>query len=332
MNPPYGDSLVFTFIEPGRIRRTSIIASVVVHVALLVAVIVLPLFLIGPARVPQYEMTVLSLPAESPVIKPSHWEPPPVTPTIVKVPSVPVMKPPPVVTDPPPVRETRPPETPTEPKPAPSQMTEQTQHTPMQASTPEPATPVEARVTKQVQTGGFGDVKGVQADGRSSKVVNVASLGSFDLPAGEGSGDGKAQQRAVVATLGFDSSTGNSNRPVTRSASVNTGGFETVQIAASQAPRRTMKPIEVSVEIVSKPRPEYSEEARRMRIQGEVAVRVMFAASGQVRVLGLVRGLGYGLDDKAVRAAEQIQFKPATSDGVAVDSTAIVRIAFQLAY
>jgi TonB family protein len=202
----------------------------------------------------------------------------------------------------------------------------------MDASTAELATPVDAGVTKQVQTGGFGDVNGVQADGKSGRVVKVASLGSFDLSAGDGGGNGKAQHRGVVAGLGFDSSTGNSGRAVTRSAAVNTGGFETVQSAASQAPRRTMKPIEVPVEIVYKPRPEYSEEGRRMRIQGEVAVRVMFAASGQVRVLGLVRGLGYGLDDKALRAAEQIQFKPATSDGVAVDSTAIVRIAFQLAY
>ena len=45
----------------------------------------------------------------------------------------------------------------------------------------------------------------------------------------------------------------------------------------------------------------------------------------------IVRGLGHGLDDSAVRAAEQIRFKPALKDGQPSDSTAVVHIIFQLA-
>jgi TonB family protein len=49
-------------------------------------------------------------------------------------------------------------------------------------------------------------------------------------------------------------------------------------------------------------------------------------------VLGVTRGLGYGLDEAAIAAARQIRFKPAQQDGHAVDSTATVHIVFELAY
>jgi len=44
-----------------------------------------------------------------------------------------------------------------------------------------------------------------------------------------------------------------------------------------------------------------------------------------------LQGLGYGLDEQAVKAAEQIKFKPALHEGRPVDSTAVVHIVFQLA-
>jgi TonB family protein len=91
-------------------------------------------------------------------------------------------------------------------------------------------------------------------------------------------------------------------------------------------------PVTRSVEILSKPRPDYTEEARRQRIEGEVLLDVIFAASGQVRVLRTVRGLGHGLDENAIAAAEAIRFRPAERAGIAADSAAIVHIVFQLAY
>jgi hypothetical protein len=48
-------------------------------------------------------------------------------------------------------------------------------------------------------------------------------------------------------------------------------------------------------------------------------------------VLRVVRGLGHGLDDAAVHAAEQIRFKPALKDGQPSDSTVVLHIIFQLA-
>ena len=86
------------------------------------------------------------------------------------------------------------------------------------------------------------------------------------------------------------------------------------------------------VEILSKPRPAYSEEARRQRIEGEVLVEVLFTAAGEARVIRLVRGLGRGLDENALAAAQSIRFRPAERAGTPVDSTAVIHIVFQLAY
>jgi TonB family protein len=87
----------------------------------------------------------------------------------------------------------------------------------------------------------------------------------------------------------------------------------------------------VPAEILSKPVPIYTEEARAKRIEGEVLLEVVLEASGKLRVLKVVRGLGHGLDDAAVHAAEQIRFKPALKDGQPSDSTAVLHIIFQLA-
>jgi len=114
------------------------------------------------------------------------------------------------------------------------------------------------------------------------------------------------------------------------------GGFEDATLLAASQPHRAdvapVAPVSRSVEILSKPRPVYTEEARRQRIEGEVLLEVLFAASGQARVLGTIRGLGHGLDESAIAAAEAIHFRPAERGGIAADSTAIVHIVFQLAF
>jgi len=86
------------------------------------------------------------------------------------------------------------------------------------------------------------------------------------------------------------------------------------------------------VDILSKPRPAYTAEARALGIEGEVLVEVVFEAAGTVRVLRLVKGLGHGLDESALAAAHEIRFKPSRRDGLASDATAVVHIVFQLAY
>ena len=206
-------------------------------------------------------------------------------------------------------------------------------------STGSSATPTIARAPQQVQTGGFGDPNGVPAQPKNGRPVTIAQSGSFDLPSGPGYGNGTGGARGargVVASAGFGNgvATGDGSSRVSAHGAVRQGGFGDADAAATAQARP--KPAEqapkvLPAEIISKPLPVYTEEARKLRVEGEVLLEVIFEASGQVRVLRVVRGLGHGLDEAAVRAAEQIRFKPALRDGQPADSTAVLHIIFQLA-
>jgi TonB family protein len=191
--------------------------------------------------------------------------------------------------------------------------------------------------SEKVQTGGFGDPKGFAGGTPDAKHGNVARLGSFELPSGPGYGNGTGGAngaRGVVASAGFASnSAGNAAASGNRGA-VQSGGFGTVDIApaAKAAPKQAEEAAIQSVVILSKPNPLYTDEARKLGIEGEVLVEVNFLASGQVRAVRVVKGLGHGLDEAALHAAEQIRFKPALQEGHAVDFPAIAHIIFQLAY
>jgi len=169
---------------------------------------------------------------------------------------------------------------------------------------------------QQVQTGGFGDPNGVPAKTTQTRAVNIAQAGGFDMPTGPGHGNGTGGAngaRGVVASTGF----GDADVP----APPTVQSRPATQVAAKIVP----------AEILSKPTPIYTEEARAKRIEGEVLLQVVLEASGKLRVLKIVRGLGHGLDDAAVHAAEQIRFKPALQDGQPSDSTVMLHIIFQLA-
>ena len=210
-------------------------------------------------------------------------------------------------------------------------------------STGSSQTPTLARAPEKVQTGGFGDPNGVPARESNGKPVTIAALGSFDAPAGPGRGNGTGGARGipgVVASAGFGNGTavgdgsGRSNNSRGNGA-VREGGFGDAEPVAVSALHN--KPAEPAVakmvpaEITSKPTPSYTEEARKLRIEGEVLLEVVFESSGKLRVVRVVRGLGHGLDDAAVHAAEQIHFKPALREGQPADSTAVLHIVFQLA-
>jgi TonB family protein len=205
-------------------------------------------------------------------------------------------------------------------------------------STGNSAAPTIARAPSQVQTGGFGDPNGVPAQANQGKAVNVAALGSFDLPSGGGYGNGSSGAkgvRGVVASTGFGAgtATGDSRPRTIAQNTVQQGGFGDADVPAP--PTVHSRPADaapgVPAEIISKPSPVYTQEARSLRIEGEVLLEVVLQASGDLRVLRVVRGLGHGLDDNAVKAAEQIRFKPATRNGQPADSTVVLHIIFQLA-
>ena len=68
------------------------------------------------------------------------------------------------------------------------------------------------------------------------------------------------------------------------------------------------------------------------KIEGEVLLDVTFGADGTLRVHHVDRGLGHGLDEAAIRAAQQIRFRPARRDGQPFDTVAVLHIVFELAY
>ncbi len=187
---------------------------------------------------------------------------------------------------------------------------------------------------RKVQTGGFGDPNGVtgQSDAKRN-TVRVASVGSFELPSGPGKGNGTGGTRGVsgtVAASGFGNGVATDSLHV-NGGSVMAGGFgERVAQGGSNARPREKAPELRPVEIVFKPRPAYTQEALKQKVEGEVLLDVVFSASGALHVNRVVKGLGYGLDDQALAVARQIQFRPARRDGQPYDCAALVHIVFEL--
>jgi len=207
-------------------------------------------------------------------------------------------------------------------------------------STGSSATPTMAAAPQQVQTGGFGDPNGVTASENHGRPITIAQSGSYDMPYGPGSGNGTGGShgaRGVVASTGFGSSvaTGDSSGTVSGvRGTVRQAGFGDADlVAASQPKAKSAEPVvkTLPAEITFKPRPVYTDEGRQLKIEGEVLLEVVFSASGQIRIVKVVHGLGHGLDESAVRAAERIQFKPALRDGHPADFEAVLHIVFQLA-
>ena len=189
---------------------------------------------------------------------------------------------------------------------------------------------------RQVQTGGFGDPNGFKGNTEQTAKLNAPKLGGFDHPSGPGDGNGLAGAQGspgIVASAGFGSGTAVSVPQGTRGGRIQQGGFGDAQFAtaSSGVPKREAMPATTPVRIVEKPQPQYTKEARDLKVEGEVHLKVLFQADGSVRVLQVVQGLGHGLDEAAMAAAQKIRFKPAERDGRPCDMEATVHILFQLA-
>lgn len=70
--------------------------------------------------------------------------------------------------------------------------------------------------------------------------------------------------------------------------------------------------------LLSKPEPQYTEEARRNQISGTVMLRAVFSSSGEVVQIRALNTLPFGLTEKAIAAARQIKFVPAMKGGRSV--------------
>lgn len=81
---------------------------------------------------------------------------------------------------------------------------------------------------------------------------------------------------------------------------------------------------------LNNPKPQYTEEARKNKIQGNVTVRLLIGADGLVKQVKVTRGLPDGLDEQAIQTAYQMRFKPAMKGGNAVAYWMPVLIEFEL--
>ena len=149
----------------------------------------------------------------------------------------------------------------------------------------------------------------------------------FDGPRVE---PGKARS-SPQRVAGFSAAT--SAQPLQTTTVAQAANFGEVRTYAGRTESRvtaTPAAADTPVRITGKPKPAYTEEAKRLRIEGAVVLQVTFSASGTVHNVRVVRGLGYGLDEAAVRAAQSLVFEPAKRDGRPIDVTSNVRIEFQL--
>ncbi|GIU82705.1 MAG: energy transducer TonB [Acidobacteria bacterium] len=82
--------------------------------------------------------------------------------------------------------------------------------------------------------------------------------------------------------------------------------------------------------ILYKPRPNYTDEARKAGVQGVVRLKVTFLANGTIGSITPLNNLGYGLTEQAIIAARQIRFEPELKDGVPVTVVRTVEYTFTI--
>lgn len=75
---------------------------------------------------------------------------------------------------------------------------------------------------------------------------------------------------------------------------------------------------------------DYTEDARRKGIEGEVVLEIVITRTGSVGDVKVLRRLDSGLDQRAIQAVRQWQFAPATRQGAPVDVIVEVGVAFKL--
>lgn len=191
----------------------------------------------------------------------------------------------------------------------------------------------------------LGETFGVTPNPNATKPATIAAIGNpyggMNGPAvaprgvvgstGLGNGTKSGSNAGVVGKVASAGIPGASSANAVSSGKVASAGIPQMQQAAVATPPVNAVPKSTNLEVLSKPAVQYTSEARQLKVQGDVVLRVTFTANGQVLVQGVVHGLGHGLDEEARRVAQLIRFRPATRDGQPVDLTTNITITFQLA-
>lgn len=176
---------------------------------------------------------------------------------------------------------------------------------------------------------GFGSARVGETDGKPAPPARAGS--AFGSAQATASAATPATKQSVPGGFGAARSTG-SDAPNLAVAQAGFGAAS-AQAPTASAPKRSAPQASLEpVRILSKPDPLYTEEARSLRIEGDVLVAALFTADGRIEELRVVRGLGHGLDEAALAAARRIEFEPARREGDPVDARLQLTVRFQLAY
>jgi protein TonB len=153
---------------------------------------------------------------------------------------------------------------------------------------------------------------------------------------GNGQPDGGMSGRSPVAVagvkLGIPGGTGKpgGNGTGTQPTQVSLGAPPPAPPTAVNGPTKVT--VRTTPQLIFKPEPTYTADAKAAHIEGQVMVRIKVSSNGTVTVLGVQKGLGHGLDQSALQSAQGCRFKPAVdANGNPTDWEGVVSITFQIA-
>lgn len=109
------------------------------------------------------------------------------------------------------------------------------------------------------------------------------------------------------------------------------GSLARILDSADEVKADTSRKPDTPAQILAKPPPSYTKEARRSGVQGQVILKVLLSSEGEISRIRVHRGLPSGLTENAIRAACKIRFKPAMDGGQAVSRWVTVEYVFRLA-
>lgn len=132
---------------------------------------------------------------------------------------------------------------------------------------------------------------------------------------GQGSGNGTGAGSGTGSGYGGGNGNGNGN-----GSGNGTGGEPPPSVVAVTTP----------LKIISKPRAQYTDEARQNQIQGTVVLKVTLLANGSIGSVTPVSRLGYGLTEKAIAAAKLITFEPKKVNGIPQSVTKTIEYNFNI--
>jgi TonB family protein len=349
----------FGLLEDPKSRFGSFTVSAVTNVVLAGLAILFMMAQLHRVTEKPYQQTQLIFPIEQPKISPPPVPklkiiPPPqpqqqvakITPPKVETPEPPKVKP---------VIE-KSPELPKVPPPPPKAVVPPPQPKVGLFASNTPTPMANNKVTPNVaKPAGFGDPMGAVPNPSSTKTT-IPAVGSFSGAPGVGAPSAGAARKGSVQGVNFGSGVANGVPAGTSRGTVASAGFSNGAIGGqpggvpggkiqsagfggggigdagnTSAKKQQSAPTTTPPELTYSVKPQYTAEARAAKLEGKVVLHVKILPSGRVEVLGVVHGLGQGLDEQARRAAEQFRFKPATKDGSPVDFTTDIQITFQLA-